>query len=250
MGWQDYRLREFEAGERHYRLPDPECPDGELTAAKNVKLDTLIERGVHELYTPAIWGTTGGTPLSSRPSGRASPSPNIPATSTADAAPPPRRRRHPCPRKLPRRHRERQTSRAPRSTNGTSSATGTPSTQIPSLSFPQNCTSVKSPNAASPAKPHSRNGSPFDKAVYSTRLLRHQRGHCCFPQNTPSIRDNRLTHARWRPQLAPYARMLGTCFGARARSTFAGVKCPVEFKLGDRTPAAWRTSAPRPRRDA
>lgn len=52
MGWQDYHLWEFEAEERRYGLPDPEWPDQELTAAKNVKLGTLIDRGVRELtYT-------------------------------------------------------------------------------------------------------------------------------------------------------------------------------------------------------
>ena len=52
MGWQDYHLWEFEAGDRRYGLPNPEWPDDELAAAKNVKLGTLIERGVRELaYT-------------------------------------------------------------------------------------------------------------------------------------------------------------------------------------------------------
>lgn len=52
MGWQDYHLWHFEAGERRYGLPDPEWPDRELAAAKNVKLAALIERGVRELtYT-------------------------------------------------------------------------------------------------------------------------------------------------------------------------------------------------------
>lgn len=52
MGWEDYHLWEFEAEERRYAPPDPEWPDQELTAAKNVKLGTLIERGVrHLIYT-------------------------------------------------------------------------------------------------------------------------------------------------------------------------------------------------------
>jgi hypothetical protein len=46
MGWQDYHLWEFEAGERHYGLPDPDWPDDDLAAAKNIKLGALIERGV------------------------------------------------------------------------------------------------------------------------------------------------------------------------------------------------------------
>lgn len=49
MGWQDYHLWEFEAKDRRYGLPDPEWPDDELAAAKNVKLGTLIERGVREM---------------------------------------------------------------------------------------------------------------------------------------------------------------------------------------------------------
>ena len=50
MGWQDYHLWEFEAGERRYGLPDREWPD--VTAAKNTKLMTLIDRGTRQLdYT-------------------------------------------------------------------------------------------------------------------------------------------------------------------------------------------------------
>ena len=52
MGWEDYHLWMFETDDRRYGLPDPEWPDQELTAAKNVKLGALIERGVRELtYT-------------------------------------------------------------------------------------------------------------------------------------------------------------------------------------------------------
>lgn len=52
MGWQDYHLWEFEADDRRYGLPDPEWPDDTLTAAKNVKLKTLIDRGIRQLdYT-------------------------------------------------------------------------------------------------------------------------------------------------------------------------------------------------------
>ena len=52
MGWQDYHLWEFEAGERRYGLPDPGWSDDELAAARNVKLATLAERGVREMiYT-------------------------------------------------------------------------------------------------------------------------------------------------------------------------------------------------------
>ncbi len=52
MGWEDYHLWEFETGDRRYGLPDPEWPDDELAAAKNIKLGALIERGVREMtYT-------------------------------------------------------------------------------------------------------------------------------------------------------------------------------------------------------
>ena len=50
MGWQDYHLWEFEADERRYGLPDPDWPD--VSAAKNTKLMTLIDRGTRQLdYT-------------------------------------------------------------------------------------------------------------------------------------------------------------------------------------------------------
>ena len=52
MGWLDYHLWEFEAGDRRYGLPDPDWPDDELSAAKNAKVKTLIDRGVRQLlYT-------------------------------------------------------------------------------------------------------------------------------------------------------------------------------------------------------
>ncbi len=34
MGWQDYHLWEFKAGDHHYGLPDPDWPDDDLAAAK------------------------------------------------------------------------------------------------------------------------------------------------------------------------------------------------------------------------
>lgn len=49
MGWQDYHIWEFEADERRYGLPDPEWPDDALAPAKNIKLGTLIERGIRQL---------------------------------------------------------------------------------------------------------------------------------------------------------------------------------------------------------
>ena len=54
MGWQDYRLWHFEAGERRYGRPDPEWPDSNLAAARNVKLGSLIERGVRQLMSDEI----------------------------------------------------------------------------------------------------------------------------------------------------------------------------------------------------
>jgi hypothetical protein len=49
MGWQDYHLWEFETDGRRYGLPDPDWPDETLTAAKNVKLKALIDRGIRQL---------------------------------------------------------------------------------------------------------------------------------------------------------------------------------------------------------
>jgi hypothetical protein len=52
MGWQDYHLWHFEAGDRRYGMPNPEWPDRHLAAARNVKLGTLIDRGVRQFtYT-------------------------------------------------------------------------------------------------------------------------------------------------------------------------------------------------------
>ena len=52
VGWQDYHLWHFEAGDRRYGVPDPEWPDRNLATARNVKLGTLIDRDVRQLtYT-------------------------------------------------------------------------------------------------------------------------------------------------------------------------------------------------------
>jgi hypothetical protein len=52
MGWLDYHLWEFEAGDQRYGVPDPDWDDGSLRAAKNTKLKTLIDRGIRQvLYT-------------------------------------------------------------------------------------------------------------------------------------------------------------------------------------------------------
>jgi hypothetical protein len=52
MGWQDCHLWHFEAGERRFGVPDPEWPDRNLVAARNVKLGTLVDRDVRQLtYT-------------------------------------------------------------------------------------------------------------------------------------------------------------------------------------------------------
>ena len=52
MGWLDYHLWEFEADDKRYGLPDPDWDDGTQFAAKNIKLKTLLDRGVRQLlYT-------------------------------------------------------------------------------------------------------------------------------------------------------------------------------------------------------
>ncbi len=52
MGWEDCHLWHFEAGDRRYGIPDPMWPESGMTAAKNVKLAALIDKGVRELvYT-------------------------------------------------------------------------------------------------------------------------------------------------------------------------------------------------------
>ncbi|BCA63473.1 hypothetical protein HMP09_2707 [Sphingomonas sp. HMP9] len=52
MGWENYHLWNFEAGDRRYGVPDPAWPDNGMAAARNVKLATLLDRGVRELlYT-------------------------------------------------------------------------------------------------------------------------------------------------------------------------------------------------------
>lgn len=52
MGWLDYHLWEFEADDKRYGLPDPDWDDDTLFAAKNIKLKTLLDRGVRQLlYT-------------------------------------------------------------------------------------------------------------------------------------------------------------------------------------------------------
>lgn len=52
MGWLDYHLWEFEAGDRRYGLPDPAWDEDSLSAARNTKLRALLDRGAREiLYT-------------------------------------------------------------------------------------------------------------------------------------------------------------------------------------------------------
>ena len=62
MGWEDYHLWHFETGDRRYGVPNPEWPDHYLAAAKNVKLGSLIDRGIRQLtYTYDMgddWGHT------------------------------------------------------------------------------------------------------------------------------------------------------------------------------------------------
>lgn len=52
MGWEDYHLWHFQAGDRRYGMPNPDWPDRNVAAARNVKLGTLIDRDVRQLiYT-------------------------------------------------------------------------------------------------------------------------------------------------------------------------------------------------------
>jgi hypothetical protein len=52
MGWHDYHLWHFEVDERRYGVPNPEWPDRNLGAARNMKLGTLIDRDVRQFnYT-------------------------------------------------------------------------------------------------------------------------------------------------------------------------------------------------------
>lgn len=52
MGWLDYHLWEFEAGDKRYGIPDPDWPADNLFAAQNIKLKNLLDRGVRQLvYT-------------------------------------------------------------------------------------------------------------------------------------------------------------------------------------------------------
>lgn len=52
MGWLDYHLWEFEAGDKRYGVADPGWDDDGLLAAKNTKLKVLLDRDVHQfLYT-------------------------------------------------------------------------------------------------------------------------------------------------------------------------------------------------------
>jgi hypothetical protein len=49
MGWFDYHLWEFEAGDRRYGVPDPDWSDESLLAAKNTKFKTVIERDIRQI---------------------------------------------------------------------------------------------------------------------------------------------------------------------------------------------------------
>jgi hypothetical protein len=52
MGWLDYHLWEFEAGDRRYGMPDPDWEDDSLFAARNTRLKALIDSGAPQfLYT-------------------------------------------------------------------------------------------------------------------------------------------------------------------------------------------------------
>jgi len=64
MGWLDYHLWEFEAGDRRYGLPDPDWPDDSLFAAKNTKLKT---QAFASSSIPVTLTTIGSTSLLSKP---------------------------------------------------------------------------------------------------------------------------------------------------------------------------------------
>jgi hypothetical protein len=52
MGWLDRHLWEFEADDRRYGVPDPDWGDDNLFAARNIRLKTLLDRGIRRiLYT-------------------------------------------------------------------------------------------------------------------------------------------------------------------------------------------------------
>lgn len=52
MGWLDYHLWDFEAGDRRYGVPDPDWDDDSLLAAKNSRLKILLDRDICQfLYT-------------------------------------------------------------------------------------------------------------------------------------------------------------------------------------------------------
>jgi hypothetical protein len=59
MGWFDYHLWEFEAGDRRYGVPDPNWEQDGLFAAKNTKLKTLLDRGVRQILYTYAWGIAG-----------------------------------------------------------------------------------------------------------------------------------------------------------------------------------------------
>lgn len=86
MGWQDYHLWEFEADDRRYGLPDPEWPDDTLTAAKTVKLKTLIDRGIRQLDYTYDMGDDWHHTVVIEAIGPGNPTPNIRATSMAPGA--------------------------------------------------------------------------------------------------------------------------------------------------------------------
>jgi len=52
MGWLDCHLWEFKADDKRYGLPDPGWADDSLFAARNIKLKSLLDRGISQLtYT-------------------------------------------------------------------------------------------------------------------------------------------------------------------------------------------------------
>ena len=171
MGWLDYHLWEFEAGDRRYGVPDPDWEDDGLLAAKNAKLKTLLDRDLRQfLYTydmgdnwehiVTVEAVRQGEPGIKYPryvegERRAPPedcggTPGFEAFLEAIANP-----KHP-------EHEE--------VTECTRAATAWPSIPTRSTNAMQNSGSAPSPNAAPPAK-HPRPGNQPDKAAFSPRLL-------------------------------------------------------------------------------
>lgn len=90
MGWQDYHLWHFEAGDGRYGVANPERPDRNLIIARNVKLCPLVDRGVRQLTYTYDMGGDWRIRLSSTRSYQSSPISDTLASSLANGAARPR----------------------------------------------------------------------------------------------------------------------------------------------------------------